>query len=63
MHFETSASYLKKKNPRLLFGAYTSKWVPMIKICSTVIERATHMQMYAGFSPTSADHNKKLILA
>ena len=30
-------------------------------IRSTVVERATYMRVYAGSSPTSADHRKELI--
>ena len=30
---------------------------------STVVERATHMRVYAGLSPTGADHRKELISA
>ena len=32
-------------------------------ICSTVVEWATQMQVYAGSSPTSADHHRELISA
>ena len=30
---------------------------------STVVERVTHMRVYAGSSPTGADHRKEFILA
>ena len=32
-----------------------------IGVCSTVVERVTLMQVYAGSSPTSVDHRKALI--
>ena len=32
-----------------------------INVRSTVVERATHMRMYAGSSPTSVDHREELI--
>ena len=30
---------------------------------STVVERVTHMRVYAGSSPTGADHRKEFISA
>ena len=32
-----------------------------VGVSSTVEERATYMRVYAGSSPTSADHRKELI--
>ena len=32
-----------------------------VGICSTVVEWATHMRMYAGSSPTSVDHYEEWI--
>ena len=32
-----------------------------VGVRSTVVERATYMRVYAGSSPTSADHHKELI--
>ena len=32
-----------------------------VGVRSTVVERATYMRVYAGSSPTSADHRKELI--
>ena len=43
-----------------LFYAYKP---PDVGVCSTVVERATHMRVYAGSSPTGADHRKELISA
>ena len=37
--------------------------VEQLGIHSTVVEPATHMWVYAGSSPTSADHRKELISA
>ena len=34
-----------------------------IGVRSTVVERATHMRVYAGSSPTGADHRKEFISA
>ena len=33
----------------------------LVGVRSTVVERATYMRVYAGSSPTSADHRKELI--
>ena len=35
----------------------------MSAMVETVVERATHMPVYAGSIPTCADHHKELILA
>ena len=43
---------LKKASPSITKYKY---------VCSTVVERATYMRVYAGSSPTSADHRKELI--
>ena len=34
-----------------------------VSVSSTVVEQATYMRVYAGSSPTSADHRKELIYA
>ena len=33
----------------------------LVGVRSTVVERGTYMRVYAGSSPTSADHRKELI--
>ena len=35
--------------------------VTLVGVRSTVVEGATYMRVYAGSSPTSADHRKELI--
>ena len=42
-------------------GLSYSKWSEAVGIRSTVVERATHMQVYTDSSPTCVDHRKKLI--
>ena len=32
-----------------------------IGVCSTVVDQATHMRMYASSSPTNEDHHEELI--
>ena len=38
------------------------QWLKFV-VRSTVVEWATYMRVYAGSSPTSADHRKELIQA
>ena len=48
-------------NPTYIHVIYSDEWGNILGVCSTVVERATYMRVYAGSSPTSADHRKELI--
>ena len=50
--------HARKSRITILFSAY--KQAGIHSVHSTVVERATYMRVYAGSSPTGADHRKEL---
>ena len=61
LHMTLSLLYICVRTIRLHLSMALLKTEQSVGVRSTVVERATYMRVYAGSSPTSADHPMELI--